>query len=127
MAAAVKQFAPAGVNVWWETLREPDFDRTISLLATHGRMILMAGRAARPAFPVGPFYAKSCALFGLVVFNSSPAELRAAADDINRWLAAGRLQAQIDRVLPLAQAAERTACRKPAPSTRPARWPAKSC
>ncbi|MGD1088258.1 MAG: zinc-binding dehydrogenase [Verrucomicrobiota bacterium] len=35
--------------------------------------------------------------------NSSPDELRAAADDINRWMAAGKLKAQIDRVLPLAQ------------------------
>jgi NADPH:quinone reductase len=38
--------------------------------------------------------------------NSSPEELRAAADDINRWTAAGKLKAQIDRVLPLSQAAE---------------------
>src|SRR5579859_2008387 len=51
VAEAVKQFAPAGVNVWWETLREPDFDQTISLLAPHGRMVVMAGRDARPAFP----------------------------------------------------------------------------
>ena len=33
-------------------------------------------------------------------------ELRAAADDMNRWLKAGRLKARIDRVLPLARAAE---------------------
>ncbi len=26
--ACVRQFAPQGVNVWWETLREPNFDRT---------------------------------------------------------------------------------------------------
>ena len=106
VAGAVKQFAPGGVNVWWETLREPDFDKTISLLAPHGRMIVMAGRDARPAFPVGPFYAKNCSLFGFVILNSSPEELRAAADDINRWLAAGKLRAQIDRVLPLSEAAE---------------------
>ena len=36
---------------WWETLREPDFDRTVSLLAPRGRMILMAGRDARPPSP----------------------------------------------------------------------------
>jgi NADPH:quinone reductase len=51
VAEAVKKFAPGGVQVWWETLREPDFDQTISLLATHGRMIVMAGRDARPQFP----------------------------------------------------------------------------
>jgi NADPH2:quinone reductase len=32
--------------------------------------------------------------------------LRAAAEDINRWMSAGKLKAQIDRVMPLSQAAE---------------------
>src|SRR6185369_8291709 len=54
----IKRFAPEGVNVWWETLREPDFDRTIPLLSIRGRMMLIAGRDARPSFPVGPFYVK---------------------------------------------------------------------
>jgi len=102
----VKTFAPDGLNIWWETLREPDFDKTIPLLSTHGRMVVMAGRDARPQFPVGPFYSKSCTLFGFVILNSSPEELRKAADDINHWIAAGKLKAQIDRVLPLSKAAE---------------------
>ena len=106
VAAAVKTFAPEGVNVWWETLREPDFDRTISLLAMRGRMILMAGRDARPPFPVGPFYVKDCSLHGFAMFNSNSREQRAAANAINRWVAEGKLRARIDRVLPLAQAAE---------------------
>jgi NADPH2:quinone reductase len=106
MAAAVKKFAPEGVNVWWETLREPDFDRTVALLAPRGRMVLMAGRDARPTFPVGPFYVKGCALFGFAMFNATTEELSSAAQDLNRWLAEGKLKANIDRVLPLSQAAE---------------------
>jgi NADPH2:quinone reductase len=35
------------------------------------------------------------------LFNVPAAEQRAAADDINRWMAAGKLKANIDRVLPL--------------------------
>jgi NADPH2:quinone reductase len=106
VAARVKEFAPEGINVWWETLREPDFDRTISLLAPRGRMILMAGRDARPQFPVGPFYVKGCHLYGFAMFNATTDELRAAAEDVNRWLAAGQVKPCIDRVLPLSETAE---------------------
>jgi NADPH2:quinone reductase len=103
--ARVKEFAPEGVDVWWETLREPDFDRTISLLAPRGRMILMAGRDARPPFPVGPFYVKGCRLYGFAMFNATTDELRSAADDVNRYLAAGQIKPCIDRVLPLSETA----------------------
>jgi NADPH2:quinone reductase len=104
--ARIKEHAPGGVNVWWETLREPNFERTVPLLARRGRMIVMAGREARPVFPIGPFYVKDCSLYGFAMFNASPEEQRAAAEDINRWLAEGKLKPRIDRVLPLSQAAE---------------------
>jgi NADPH2:quinone reductase len=103
--AAIKAFAPNGVNVWWETLREQDFDRTFSLLAQRGRMVVMAGRDARPAFPVGPFYTKDCSLHGFAMFNSSAEEQQAAAEDLNRWMAEGNLRARIDRILPLSESA----------------------
>lgn len=103
--AALRQFAPQGVNLWWETLREPNFERAIGLLAPRGRMILMAGRDARPIFPVGPFYVKGCSLHGFAMFTFTPEEQRQCAEDINRWLSEGRLRAHIDRVLPLSEAA----------------------
>ncbi|HXP63127.1 MAG TPA: zinc-binding dehydrogenase, partial [Dongiaceae bacterium] len=104
--AAIKGFAPEGVNVWWETLREPNFERTIPLLALRGRMIVMAGREARPTFPVGPFYVKDCSVQGFAMFNASSREQRSAANAINRWIAEGKLKARVDRVLSLSQAAE---------------------
>jgi NADPH2:quinone reductase len=104
--AAIKAFAPQGVNVWWETVREPSFERTIPLLAMRGRMILIAGREARPVFPVGPFYVKDCSIQGFAMFNASAREQRSAANAINRWLLEGKLKARIDRVLPLAKTAE---------------------
>ncbi|HWD91837.1 MAG TPA: NADPH:quinone reductase [Verrucomicrobiae bacterium] len=106
VAEAVKKAAPDGVNVWWETLREPDFEKTFSLLAPQGRMIVMAGRDARPVFPVGAFYSKSISLFGFVILSETGEDLRTAAEDINGWMSAGKLKAQIDRVLPLSQAAD---------------------
>ncbi len=102
----LKKLAPAGVQVWWETLREPDFDLAVNNLASRGRMILMAGREARPPFPVGPFYVKGCSLHGFVMFAAHPEEQRQCATDINRWLEEGKLQARIDRVMPLSQTAE---------------------
>jgi NADPH2:quinone reductase len=105
VSARVKELAPDGVNVWWETLREPNFDTTVPLLSARGRMILMAGRDARPQFPVGPFYVKGCHLYGFVMFNATPDEQRAAAEDINRWLVDGKLKPCIDRRMPLDEAA----------------------
>jgi NADPH2:quinone reductase len=65
----------------------------------------MAGRDAKPVFPVGTFYIKGCHLYGFAMFNATTEELRAAADDINRWLASGKLKSRIDRVMPLDEAA----------------------
>jgi NADPH2:quinone reductase len=104
--AEVAKIAPGGVDLFWETLREPDFDVAVSLLAPRGRMILMAGREARPAFPVGPFYVKGCSLHGFAMFKATADEQAAAAAEINQWLSEGKLKAQIDRVLPLSQARE---------------------
>lgn len=105
VAAALKQAAPGGVQVWWETTREPDFDRAVAALAPGGRFVLMAGREARPPFPVGPFYVKGCSLHGFVMFNAPPTDQRRAADDLARWLTEGALKPRIDRVLPLSDAA----------------------
>ena len=97
--------APEGVNIFWETLREPDFDMIVSCMAERGRVILMAGRDARPEFPVGPFYVKGCSLHGFVMFKASPDELRACADDINCWLADGSLVGQVSQTMSLSEAA----------------------
>ena len=103
---AIREAAPQGVDVFWETLREPDFDFIVEAMAERGRIVLMAGRDARPPFPVGPFYVKECSLHGFVMFKASPEEMRACAEAINDWMAAGRLEARIDRIMPLAEAAE---------------------
>src|SRR5581483_11194645 len=104
---AVKKFAGSqgGVNVWYETQREPDFLKTVDLLARRGRMIIMAGRQAQPIFPVGPFYVKDLSLYGFAMFNAAPAEQRECAGDINRWLAEKKLRPALGRVFKLSEAA----------------------
>jgi len=106
LADSLRRAAPEGVDVFWETLREPDFDFAIGSLAPQGRMVVMAGRDARPAFPVGPFYVKGCSLHGFAMFKASPEQQKLAAVDINHWMSTGKLHAQIDRVMPLEDAAE---------------------
>jgi NADPH2:quinone reductase len=101
----IKELAPDGVHVYWETLREPNFDAMVDVAAPCGRLVVMAGREARPEFPVGPFYVKGCSLFGFAMFTAPARDQEACSVDINRWLAEGKLAPRIDRVLPLAEAA----------------------
>ncbi len=93
------------INVWWETTRQPDFDAIVACLAERGRVVIMAGRDARPEFPVGPFYVKGCSLHGFVMFKATAEEQQSAAADINCWLASGAYQPTIAREMPLEQAA----------------------
>jgi NADPH2:quinone reductase len=95
-----------GVHVWYETQREPDFLKTVDLLAKRGRMVIMAGRQAQPVFPVGPFYVKDCSLYGFAMFNATPDEQRRCAEDVNRWLAGHKLKVPIGATFPLADAAK---------------------
>jgi NADPH2:quinone reductase len=104
--ARVQEFTKGqGINVWYETQREPDFVRTVPLLARGGRMIVMAGRQAQPTFPVGPFYVKGLSLFGFAMFNATPDEQRACADDMSRWLKEKKLRVTIGKSFPLAETA----------------------
>ncbi|PAY17417.1 quinone oxidoreductase [Rhodopirellula sp. SM50] len=106
IAERVKEIAPKGVNLFWETRRMPDFDEAIDLMAPRGRMVLMAGRDSRPEFPVGPFYVKECSLHGFVMFKATPLEMQRCAEAMNRWMASGRLKANIAQTLPLSEAAQ---------------------
>ncbi len=98
--------SPHGFNVYWDTSGHHDFDQAVGLLAPGGRIVVMAGMAARPQFPVGPFYVKNCSLFGFAITYATAEQYDRAAAEINRHVAAGKLQVRIDRVLPLSSAAE---------------------
>lgn len=102
----VARISPEGVDLFWETRREPDFDSAIAMLRERGMMILMAGREARPQFPVGPFYVKECKLSGFVMFKASATEVRIAAEDLDRWLATGEVRPNIGKTFPLSEAAQ---------------------
>ncbi len=103
----IRAFAAAngGLHVWFETQREPTPDRTVGLMSPRGRIVFMAGRTARPEFPVGPFYVKDLRLIGFAMFNASPAEQRDSAETINALCENGGWNPQIGRVFPLSEAA----------------------
>ena len=94
-----------GIHVWFETQREPTLDRTVSSMAPRGRIVLMAGRAARPEFPVGPFYVKDLRMIGFAMFNGAPGEQRAAADKLNTLYEFNRWKPSIGKIMPLSDAA----------------------
>jgi NADPH2:quinone reductase len=95
-----------GIDVWYETLPPSDLDKTVELMAPRGRIVVMAGRQARPPFPNGPFYVKGLSLVGFAMFNMTAGEQVACAENINRWMAEGKLKALIGARFPLAKTAE---------------------
>src|SRR5262249_33646264 len=90
---------------YWDTSGHPDFDQAVARVARRGRIVVMFGFGARPPFPVGPFYVKRCSMHGFAITYATEQELQASADEMNRWIAAGKLKVRIDRVLPLPAAA----------------------
>ena len=108
---ALTSFGP--IDVWFENLREPNLERAVTHLAMRGRIVLIAGRDARPTFPVGPFYTKDAVVRGLAMFNAPAEDQRKSAAEINRWLAKGKLRPVIGRVMKLLRGR-----RGPSPSGR---------
>ncbi len=102
----LREFSPEGIDVWYETQREPNLEVSIPLLRKHGRMVLMAGRTAKPVLPLGAFYPRNCALFGFAMFNATPTQQNRCADDIIHWIEEGLLKPLVGRTFPLACAAD---------------------
>ncbi len=104
--ARLREFSEDGIDVWYETQREPNLEVSIPLLRRRGRMILMAGRTAKPVLPLGSFYPRNCSLIGFAMFNATPDEQRRCAEDMIRWVHEGKLKPIIGKIFPLAEAAE---------------------
>jgi NADPH:quinone reductase len=94
------------INLWFETLRNPNPDATLPLLAKRGRYVLMAGRDARPEFPVGAFYVNDLRAIGFAMFNASAEEQQQSAAEINQLLAAQTLKPLIGARYLLSEAAK---------------------
>jgi NADPH2:quinone reductase len=96
----------SGIQLWYETQPPGDLDKTLEVMGPRGRIVVMAGRNARPTFTNGAFYVKGLTLTGFAMFNMTAGEQRAAADQMNQWMAGGKLKALIGKTFPLSQAAD---------------------
>jgi NADPH2:quinone reductase len=77
----------------------------VALMSPRGRIIVMAGRTARPEFPLGPFYVKDLQMMGFAMFNATPEEQRECARTLNVLYENGSWRPQIGETLPLSKAA----------------------
>lgn len=103
---ALREFAPAGVDLYWDATGQLDVERAVAALARRGRIVLMSGLKHSSTLPVGELYTKNCSLLGFTVTDATVAELAGYARQIQAYLAAGALRAKIHAVWPLSRAAE---------------------
>ena len=105
---SIKAFAQAngGLHVWFETQPPANLDRTFGLMSPRGRVILMAGRNARPEFPNGPFYVKDLRLSGFAMFNATADEQRVCGETINSLFERNGWTPLVGRTLRLCDAAD---------------------
>lgn len=105
LSAQIQAAAPGGVDVYVDTSGQHDLEASVPLLATAGRIIVLAALAAHPALPVGALYTKDASVRGFVISNASVADLGSAASMINSLLERGSLRTRISLRLPLSEAA----------------------
>ncbi len=94
-----------GADIWYETQPPTDLETTFECMAPGGRVIVMAGRGAKPVWPNGAFYTRNLQLFGFTMFSVSADIQRQAAADMNRWMSEGKLKSNIGATFKLADAA----------------------
>lgn len=95
-----------GIDVWYETTPPTDLERTFNSMNSGGRVIVMAGRGAKPVWPNGAFYTRNLQLYGFTMFSVAADVQRQAASDMNRWMSEGKLKSLIGARFPLKHAAE---------------------
>ncbi|MCC6236033.1 MAG: NADPH:quinone reductase [Dehalococcoidia bacterium] len=106
LAARIREVAPDGVDLFWDTSGHHDLEAATGVIARGGTIVLMANGQARPVLPVGPLYTRDASIVGFVLGSASTGELTAAARHINQHLRAETLRVRIGTTLPLAESAQ---------------------
>jgi NADPH:quinone reductase-like Zn-dependent oxidoreductase len=105
VAGQIRAAAPHGVDVHVDTSGRNDLETAVDLLASRGRVVVLAGLRTRPVLPVGPLYLMDRSVRGFAISHADTAQLADAARGISGLLAAGRLRPRATEVLPLSEAA----------------------
>ncbi|MGH9075634.1 MAG: zinc-binding dehydrogenase [Acidimicrobiales bacterium] len=107
LAALLRQAAPAGVDLFWDTSGHHDFDLMARVVAPGGRVLLSAISADRvPGLPVRDVYTQDLSLIGFVISRASVAQLAAAAELIDDMLVRRELSPKVSEVLPMSATAD---------------------
>ncbi|HET9172776.1 MAG TPA: NADPH:quinone reductase [Actinospica sp.] len=106
LTARLREARPDGYDLWIDSYGTNDLTAAVEPLAARGRIVLLAGVAARPVLPVGPFYMKDASIHGFVISHASTAELADAAVGVNRLVSRGLLRPRAVELCPLEEAAE---------------------
>jgi NADPH:quinone reductase-like Zn-dependent oxidoreductase len=102
----LRTLAPDGVDLHVDTSGHLDLPAAVDLLATRGRLVLLAGGGQRLTLPVGPLYTHDRRILGFVISRADTGELAEAAAVLNRRLAAEELPVRVHDIWPLDRAAE---------------------
>jgi NADPH2:quinone reductase len=103
-AEGLGDFAPAGVDVYWDMTAAPDLELAVRATGRRGRILLSSGLREMSRLPVGRFYTANQSMFGFTVTDLCPEQLRHWSGAINRHLPA--MQVQLAPTMSLEQAAE---------------------
>ena len=99
-----------GVDVVYDSVGASTFDGSLNSLRPRGTMVTF-GNASGPVPPIEPLVlSQKGSLFltrpSLFAYCATPEELRWRASDVLNWIAQGKLTLHIEKVYPLAQAAQ---------------------
>lgn len=106
LAARIRDFAPEGVDAYWETSGHHDFDLVSAVVAPGATVLVTAASEPSSVVPLPRLYTSDVRLVGFVISRAGVSDLRAASEVINRLAGDGSLTARIAAVLPLSRTAE---------------------
>jgi NADPH:quinone reductase-like Zn-dependent oxidoreductase len=105
LARRVRDAAPGGLDIWWDTSGRAPLRGIPPMMAAGGRILVTAGREPQPPTAWWPFYTRDLTVTGFVISLATAAELALAARAINRRLGGAGFGLRIAEALPLDQTA----------------------